>query len=76
MRAHAEKDRQTAGVWTGYNAPLERSVLKKGRHLAGEAAMAETPPASAPSETEPARSAGDSSLLFASKLQDALRRDS
>ena len=71
MRAHAEKDRQTAGVWTGYNAPLERSVLKKGRHLAGKPAMPE-----APAEAEPARAAGNSSLLLASKLQDALRRDS
>jgi 3'-5' exoribonuclease len=71
MRAHAEKDRQTAGVWTGYNAPLERSVLKKGRHLAGKPAIPE-----APGEAEPARPAGNSSLLLASKLQDALRRDS
>jgi 3'-5' exoribonuclease len=76
MRAHAEKDRQTAGVWTGYNAPLERSVLKKGRHLAGTPAEAEAPPARALGGTEPARPTGDSSLLFASKLQDALRRDS
>jgi len=75
MRAHAEKDRQTMGVWTGYNAPLERSVLKKGRHLGGEAAMTEAP-APAPGETETARPSGNSSLLFASKLQDALRRDS
>jgi hypothetical protein len=51
-------------------------VLKKGRHLAGEAAMAEAPPAPAPGGTESARPTGDSPLLFASKLQDALRRDS
>lgn len=75
MRAHAEKDRQTAGVWTGYNAPLERSVLKKGRHLAGKPAMPEAP-APAPGEAEPVRPAGNSSLLLASKLLDALRRDS
>jgi 3'-5' exoribonuclease len=75
MRAHAERDRQTAGVWTGYNAPLERSVLKKGRHLAGKPAMPEAP-APAPGEAEPVRPAGNSSLLLASKLQDALRRDS
>jgi 3'-5' exoribonuclease len=75
MRAHAEKDRQTTGVWTGYNAPLERSVLKKGRHLGGEAAVTEAP-APAPGETETARPSGNSSLLFGSKLQDALRRDS
>jgi 3'-5' exoribonuclease len=73
MRAHAEKDRQTTGVWTGYNAPLERSVLKKERHLAGEAAVEAHGPA--PSEAEPARPPGNSSLL-ASRLQDALRRDS
>jgi hypothetical protein len=76
MRAHAEKDRQTTGVWTGYNAPLERSVLKKGRHLSGEVATAEASPAPAPNEKEPARPTGNSSLLLASKLQDALRRDS
>jgi 3'-5' exoribonuclease len=75
MRAHAEKDRQTAGVWTGYNAPLERSVLKKGRHLAGRPAIPEAP-APESGETEPARPTGNSSLLLASKLQDALRRDS
>jgi len=73
MRAHAEKDRQTAGVWTGYNAPLERSVLKKERYLSGEAAVEAHGPA--PSEAEPARPPGNSSLL-ASRLQDALRRDS
>jgi hypothetical protein len=33
MRASVEKDRQVEGVWTGYIAPLERSVLKKGRYL-------------------------------------------
>jgi 3'-5' exoribonuclease len=76
MRAHAEKDRQTTGVWTGYNAPLERSVLKKGRHLSGEAATVQASPAPGLNEKEPARPTGNSSLLFASKLQDALRRDS
>jgi 3'-5' exoribonuclease len=75
MRAHAEKDRQTTGVWTGYNAPLERSVLKKGRHLAEETTAVEAP-APEPGAKEPARPTGNSSLLLASKLQDALRRDS
>src|SRR4029077_10223909 len=76
MRAHAEKDRQTTGAWTGYNAPLERSVLKKGRHLSGEAATVEPTSAPAPSEKEPARPTGNSSLLLASKLQAPGRPDS
>ena len=60
--------------------PLERSVLKKGRHLAGEAVSGGTngadAAAPAPGEMETARPTGNSSLLLASKLQDALRRDS
>jgi 3'-5' exoribonuclease len=36
MRASVEKDRQIEGVWTGYIAPLERSVLKKQRYLEPE----------------------------------------
>jgi 3'-5' exoribonuclease len=33
MRGLVEKDRLVAGVWTGYSAPLERSVLKKQKFL-------------------------------------------
>jgi 3'-5' exoribonuclease len=80
MRAHAEKDRQTTGVWTGYNSPLERSVLKKSRYLTLDTAAPETPVA-APCETEPAQPSDTSraesqSSLFGSKLQNALRGDS
>jgi 3'-5' exoribonuclease len=80
MRAHAEKDRQTTGVWTGYNSPLERSVLKKSRYLTPDTAAVETP-AAAPCETESAQPSDTSraesqSSLFGSKLQNALRSDS
>ena len=33
MRALAEKDRHVEGCWTGYNASLERSILKKAKYL-------------------------------------------
>jgi len=38
MRASIEKDRQVEGVWTGYIAPLERTVLKKEKYLESEGA--------------------------------------
>ncbi|MEP6962591.1 MAG: HD domain-containing protein, partial [Acidobacteriota bacterium] len=33
MRATVENDRQIEGAWTLYNAPLERSILKKDAYL-------------------------------------------
>ena len=80
MRASIEKDRQIDGVWTGYVAPLERSVLKKQRYL--------EPPAPAPSPEAP-RAASHSGAPavpshaaprvkdspFAAKLQEALDRE-
>ena len=72
MRAHVEKDRHGTSVWTGYNAPLERSVLKKSRYLAPDAAPA-------PEEAEPAlpeEQPPEQPTLFGNKLQDALRGDS
>ena len=38
MRALIQKDRQVDGMYTGYCAPLERTVLKKARYLGGEPA--------------------------------------
>jgi len=35
MRALVEQDRQVDGHFTGYNAPLERTVLKKAKYMAG-----------------------------------------
>jgi 3'-5' exoribonuclease len=75
MRAHIAKDRQATGVWTGYNAALERIVLKKQQYLEGESA---TPKADAPApppaakHTHVALSTAQPSL-FAEKLQGALK---
>jgi 3'-5' exoribonuclease len=33
MRGLVERDRLVAGVWTGYSAPLDRSILKKRKFL-------------------------------------------
>jgi len=34
MRGLLERDAQFSGVWTGYSAPLERSILNKRKYLA------------------------------------------
>jgi 3'-5' exoribonuclease len=33
IRGVVERDRLVAGVWTGYSAPLDRSILKKRKYL-------------------------------------------
>jgi 3'-5' exoribonuclease len=71
MRAHVAKDRQATGVWTGYCAPLERTILKKQQYLepAVESASVATP--------EPRKeSAPPASSPFAAKLQGALKSGS
>jgi 3'-5' exoribonuclease len=85
MRAHAEKSRSVPGVWTGWNGPLERVVLKKDQYLEEpEPGMPESPAAAAPETPPPAatfvakaanRDARPSSD-FASKLQNALKSES
>jgi 3'-5' exoribonuclease len=49
MLATIERDRATPGLWTGYNAALERSILDKERYLAEEP----------PKPEEKAKAAGD-----------------
>ena len=72
MRAHIERDRQVAGVWTGWNAPLERIVLKKKQYLDPAPAFEPQPaPPVAPASPKPV----PSSSPFAAKLQGALRTD-
>jgi 3'-5' exoribonuclease len=82
MRAHAEKDRQAAGVWTAWNSALARTVLKKQAYLAGpgektlekdkvEKEKRALPlAANRPARPEPAASP------FAAKLQGALLGES
>jgi 3'-5' exoribonuclease len=53
MRALVAKDRLVEGYWTGYNASLERSVLKKAKYLEIEPAV--PAPIAAPSELAPSQ---------------------
>jgi 3'-5' exoribonuclease len=69
MRSLVERDRTVAGVWTSYSSPLDRSVLKKRQYLDPSA---ETPASEPP---RPQRVA-DPASPFASKLQQALGRNS
>jgi 3'-5' exoribonuclease len=72
MRAHVAKDRQATGVWTGYCAPLERTVLKKQQYLepSAESAAATAPE---PMNESAAVSSTAPSSPFAAKLQGALK---
>ncbi|RPI07979.1 MAG: hypothetical protein EHM65_11005 [Acidobacteriales bacterium] len=75
MRSLIAQDRQLEGEWTGYNQPLERSVLKKVRYLEGGEApdvSLPAPAAPAPAAEKPVRTAGGT--LFGDKLMDALGR--
>jgi 3'-5' exoribonuclease len=84
MRALVAKDRLVEGYWTGYNASLERSVLKKVKYLeeqpvasekpAPEPAMQPAPPTYAPQAQAPAPQAAAS--IFAEKLEQAWRKGS
>jgi 3'-5' exoribonuclease len=49
MRALVQKDQLGEGAYTGWCAPLERTVLKKARYLSGKPAPA-TPPEPQPAE--------------------------
>jgi 3'-5' exoribonuclease len=88
MRSFVEKDRYVEGCWTGFNSPLERSVLKKRRFLeetapsveiaceaAASTAVAPATVAAPPpvAPKEPFRSS--QSTIFADKLQSALRKE-
>jgi 3'-5' exoribonuclease len=91
MRAFLHKDRHVDGCWTGYNAPLERSVLKKHKFLGEqpEPAAALAVAAPAPAEPELAKPAAFAlqptpqppaqfkpQSLFGEKLKGALHKDS
>ncbi|HEX5227275.1 MAG TPA: HD domain-containing protein [Bryobacteraceae bacterium] len=54
MRELTEKDRHVDGVWTGYSAPLERSILKKVKYLEEQPAQRATTPVQISFDTEPA----------------------
>ena len=79
MRNLVAKDRHVDGCWTGYNASLERAVLKKAKYLdeaslsAAEPEYVETLPEPAPSN--PAPRLAQTASLFAEKLRQAWRKD-
>ena len=87
MRSLVAKDRHVDGCWTGYNASLERSLLKKAKYLEeeledppSEIASSEPPrvepPRVEPPAPQPAASSPRPSSLFAEKLKEAWRKDS
>ena len=54
MRALVAKDRLVEGCWTGYNASLERSVLKKAKYLEARSAPPAVPRTYPAPQPEPA----------------------
>jgi 3'-5' exoribonuclease len=81
MRALVEKDRQIEGMFTGWCAPLERTVLKKAKYL-GERTAEPPPEAPAPAAASPERAsqhplfaaaAPKGGSIFGEKLAEALK---
>ncbi|MBI3667874.1 MAG: hypothetical protein HY236_16860, partial [Acidobacteria bacterium] len=82
-----QNDRNIEGVWTAYNAALDRTLLKKDKYLAEEPAVGETsrregpaaPPPAAPAVPRPAAAESTHSpqptSLLGEKLQSALKSD-
>jgi len=82
MRSMVARDRHVEGCWTGYNASLERAVLKKTRFLEEERVEQEAapdltepvvPPPAEPPEQPQRPTLGSS--VFAEKLQQAWRKE-
>lgn len=65
MFATLERDRATPGLWTGYNAALERSILDKDKYLAEAPAKPAPKPVAAPQ-------AGRQGSVFGQALMSAL----
>jgi 3'-5' exoribonuclease len=57
VRGAVERDRLVAGVWTGYSAPLDRSILKKRKYLEAQPEKAPQPAADPPEIHQPASGA-------------------
>ncbi len=72
MRMTIAKDRHVASCWTGYSAPLERTVLKKELFLNGELRTVEVAATPAPEPQKPHPVSGS---LFGEKLKEALRKE-
>jgi 3'-5' exoribonuclease len=66
VRSLVAQDRQVEGDWTGYSAPLDRTILKKCRYLNGNTPAPEAPP---PAPQERPKQV----TLFGEKLLGALK---
>lgn len=82
LRTSLEKDRGIDGFFTGFNAALERQILKKDKFLnpaAPDAKEPSKPESPRPSHTKPAETNGPrrapSVSPFGERLQQALRQD-
>src|ERR1700680_1205767 len=89
MRSMIARDRHVEGCWTGYNASLERAVLKKARYLedklidpAVRADISEPatplppqPPDAPPAPQHQEHHAPLTTSVFAEKLQQAWRKE-
>src|SRR4029077_12179265 len=64
MRQMVDRDRQVEGLFTGYSASMERSILKKAKYL--------EEPAAAPAPQAVAAEAPRPASPFANKLMQAL----
>ncbi len=69
VRSLVAQDRQVEGDWTGYSAPLDRTILKKCRYLNGNAPAVPEAPAPPPAAKEPPKQV----TLFGEKLMGALK---
>lgn len=74
-RALLVKDKMVEGVWTAYSPPLDRTVLKRHKYLAGGDSAPAPHPASKPAPHPAAEPARKSDSPFAEKLQQALGHD-
>jgi 3'-5' exoribonuclease len=84
VRGLVERDRLVEGVWTGYSAALERSLLKKRRYLVTETPSSEAVSPEPPTAVQPnpaaankppeAQPPAESVSPFAAKLQSALKQ--
>jgi 3'-5' exoribonuclease len=80
MRSAVDKDRHVEGCWTGYNAALDRAVLKKLKYLEEAAAAGQAqpsggvePPKPAAARPEGAPKPDRPTSVFGDKLRQALQ---
>ncbi len=76
IRATIEHDQQIDGVWTAYNYPLERTILKKRLFLEDSAAPSESRAETKATPKPRSPENNPQSSLFGDKLQSALRKES